>query len=158
MKYLYKYPQAAFPYAQLVEENRRRDRHQPEFELLDTEVFAENRYFDVLVEYAKASPEDILIQVSVTNRGPEAKIFHLLPTLWFRNTWSWHSPTNGCWAMPWRVMLRFLLARTMWKKRGALSIRSCRQARRSMNTSRIPGDRKRLIGKLHLLEVGRIQL
>ena len=71
MKYLYKYPQAAFPYAQLVEENRRRDKHEPEFELIDTGVFAENRYFDVVVEYAKASPEDILIRITVTNRGPE---------------------------------------------------------------------------------------
>jgi hypothetical protein len=89
MKCLYKYPQAAFPYAQLVEENRRRDKHSPEFELLDTGIFAENRYFDVFVEYAKASPEDILIQIKVVNRGPEKKTLHLLPTLWFRNTWSW---------------------------------------------------------------------
>jgi Glycosyl hydrolase family 63 C-terminal domain len=89
MKCLYKYPQQAFPYTQLVEENRRRDKLAPEFELLDTGVFAENRYFDVLVEYAKASPADMLIQVKVTNRGPEAKTLHLLPTLWFRNTWSW---------------------------------------------------------------------
>lgn len=89
MKYLYKYPQAAFPYGQLLAENRGRNRHQPEFELLDTGVFAEDRYFDVTVEYAKASPEDTLIQISATNRGPEAKPLHLLPTLWFRNTWSW---------------------------------------------------------------------
>lgn len=89
MKYLYKYPQSAFPYTELVAENRRRNRQEPEFELLDTGVFAEDRYFDVLVEYAKASPEDILIKISVTNRGPDAKTLHLLPTLWFRNTWSW---------------------------------------------------------------------
>ena len=89
MKYLYKYPQQAFPYAQLVEENRRRGRQSPEFELLDTGVFADDRYFDVLVEYAKVSPEDIGMRVSVTNRGPETKTLHLLPTLWFRNTWSW---------------------------------------------------------------------
>ncbi|MDF5726896.1 MAG: glucosidase [Rhizonema sp. PD38] len=89
MKYLYKYPQQAFPYAQLVEENRHRNRRDAEFELLDTGVFEDNRYFDVLVEYAKASPEDILIQISITNRGPETKTLHLLPTLWFRNTWSW---------------------------------------------------------------------
>ncbi len=89
MKYLYKYPQAAFPYAQLVEENRRRGREQPEFELLDTGVFNENRYFDVFVEYAKASPEDILVKVTIANRGPEAADIHLLPTVWFRNTWSW---------------------------------------------------------------------
>ncbi len=89
MKYLYKYPQAAFPYAHLVEENRRRDRHSPEFELMDTGVFAENRYFDVLVEYAKEGCEDILIRISVTNHGPERADLHLLPTIWFRNTWSW---------------------------------------------------------------------
>ena len=89
MKCLYKYPQAAFPYTQLVEENRRIGRQGPEFELLDTGVFADDRYFDVFVEYAKNSPEDILIQVSITNRGPEEKTLHLLPTLWFRNTWSW---------------------------------------------------------------------
>jgi len=89
MKYLYKYPQAEFPYAKLVEENRRRDRHQPEFELLDTGVFDEDRYFDIFVEYAKADVEDILIKITVTNRGPEAANLRVLPTIWFRNTWSW---------------------------------------------------------------------
>jgi len=89
MKYLYKYPQAPFPYAELVEENRRRDRRAPEYELIDTGVFDEDRYFDVLVEYAKAGPDDILIRITVTNRGPESAEIHLLPTLWFRNTWSW---------------------------------------------------------------------
>jgi hypothetical protein len=89
MKYLYKYPQAAYPYTQLVEENRRRDKSQPEFELLDTGVFEENRYFDVVVEYAKADVEDILVKISVTNRGPETANLRLLPTVWFRNTWSW---------------------------------------------------------------------
>jgi len=89
MKYLYKYPQAAFPYAWLVEENRRRGRGAFEFELLDTGVFAEDRYFDVLAEYAKATPEEILIRLQVINRGPEAAQIHLLPTIWFRNTWSW---------------------------------------------------------------------
>ena len=89
MKYLYKYPQAAFPYTQLVTENRKRDRSLPEFELIDTGVFNQDRYFDVYVEYAKNSPEDILIQISITNRGSETKTLHLLPTLWFRNTWSW---------------------------------------------------------------------
>ena len=91
MKYLYKYPQAEFPYAKLVEENRRRDRHQPEFELLDTGVFDEDRYFDIFVEYAKADVEDILIKITVTNRGPEAANLRVLPTIWFRNTWSWKS-------------------------------------------------------------------
>jgi hypothetical protein len=89
MKFLYKYPQAEFPYARLVEENRRRGKGEPEFELLDTGVFDEDRYFDVTVEYAKAAPEDILVRVSATNRGPDAAPLHLLPTLWFRNTWSW---------------------------------------------------------------------
>ena len=89
LKYLYKYPQAKFPYATLVEENRRRDKSQPEFELLDTGIFDEDRYFDVFVEYAKADVEDILIKITVTNRGPEAANLRVLPTIWFRNTWSW---------------------------------------------------------------------
>ena len=89
MKYLYKYPQRAFPYRDLVEETARRKRSDPEYELLDTGVFNEDRYFDVLVEYAKAEPDDMLILVSVTNRGPETARLDLLPTLWFRNTWAW---------------------------------------------------------------------
>ena len=91
MRALYRYPQAAFPYARLVEVNRRRTREQPEFELVDTGVFDGDRYFDVVVEYAKASPEDVLVRVSATNRGPDPAPLHLLPTLWFRNTWSWDS-------------------------------------------------------------------
>ena len=91
MKYLYKYPQAAFPYAQLVEENRRRKRREPEFELIDSGVFDENRYFDVFVEYAKATPEDLCIRIQAVNRGPEPAKLTLLPTIWFRNTWSWGS-------------------------------------------------------------------
>ncbi|NJN85930.1 MAG: glucosidase [Leptolyngbyaceae cyanobacterium SL_7_1] len=89
MKMLYKYPQAEFPYARLEEENQRRGRHQPEFELLDTGVFEQNRYFDVLVEYAKATADDLLIQISISNRGDRLQTLRLLPTLWFRNTWSW---------------------------------------------------------------------
>src|ERR671932_412170 len=89
MKALYKYPQSEFPYARLVEENRRRGLNATEFELLDAGVFDENRYFDVFAEYAKASPNDILIRITVANRGPESATVHLLPTLWFRNTWSW---------------------------------------------------------------------
>ncbi len=89
MKYLYKYPQAAFPYDDLVATNRNRGRSKPEYELLDTGVFDQERYFDVFVEYAKASPEDMLIQVTVHNRGPEPAKLQLLPTLWFRNDWSW---------------------------------------------------------------------
>jgi hypothetical protein len=89
MKCLYKYPQAAFPYRDLVQINGARSRDEPEFELLDTGVFNENRYFDVFTEYAKADASDILIRITVVNRGPEAAPVHVLPTLWFRNTWSW---------------------------------------------------------------------
>ena len=89
MKYLYKYPQRAYPYAQLVEVNRSRGRHEPEFELTDTGVFADNRYFDVFVEYAKASAEDILVRITAVNRANVAAPLHVLPTIWFRNTWSW---------------------------------------------------------------------
>jgi hypothetical protein len=96
MKYLYKYPQAEFPYADLVDASRTRGRNEFEYELLDTGVFNDNRYFDVFVEYAKSSPEDLLIQITVHNRGPEAAELHLLPTLWFRNQWSW----KGGWERP----------------------------------------------------------
>src|SRR3989440_10352701 len=89
MKYLYKYSQAEYPYARLVEENRRRGRSSPEFELIDTGIFDDDRYCDVYVEYAKVDAEDILIRLTVTNRGPEEAMLDLLPTLWFRNTWTW---------------------------------------------------------------------
>ncbi len=89
MKYLYKYPQRAYPYNELLETNRRRSRSELEFELLDTGVFDDDRYFDVFVEYAKAGPEDTLIRISAFNRGPDAATLQVLPTLWFRNTWSW---------------------------------------------------------------------
>src|SRR6201997_422048 len=89
MKYLYKYPQSEYPYRDLVESNRRRSREEFEYELLDTGIFDDDRYFDVFVEYAKADPEDTLIRISVHNRGAEAAQIHVLPTLWFRNTWSW---------------------------------------------------------------------
>ena len=89
MKYLYKYPQREYPYADLVETNKRRSREDMEYELLDTGIFDDDRYFDVFVEYAKADPEDLLIKISVHNRGPEAAQIHVLPTLWFRNVWSW---------------------------------------------------------------------
>ena len=93
MKYLYKYPQAEFPYSQLLEENKRRGKLDPEFELIDTGVFDDDRYFDVFVEYAKADVEDILIKITAVNRGPEPASLNLLPTIWFRNTWSWdHNP------------------------------------------------------------------
>ncbi len=95
MKYLYKYPQAAFPYVDLVETNRRRSRNDFEYELLDTGVFKDNRYFDVFVEFAKAGPEDILVRITAANRGPEPAELHLLPTLWFRNNWSaWIAESN----------------------------------------------------------------
>jgi hypothetical protein len=89
MKYLYKYPQCAFPYARLIDENGRRDRSQPEYELLDTGAFDGDRYFDVFVEYAKAAPEDILIRITAVNRGAQAASLDVLPQIWFRNTWSW---------------------------------------------------------------------
>jgi hypothetical protein len=89
MKYLYKYPQAAYPYNDIVLTNRHRDRLVGEYELLDTGVFNDRRYFDVFVEYAKADPEDLLIHISICNRGPDPATIHVLPTLWFRNRWSW---------------------------------------------------------------------
>lgn len=99
-KALYKYPQAEFPYAWLVEENRRRGRLDPEFELADTGIFDGNRNFDVFAEYAKNSPDDILIRLTVANRGPEAACIHVLPTIWFRNTWSWGVTSEGLEARP----------------------------------------------------------
>jgi hypothetical protein len=95
LKALYKYPQTEFPYELLVQENRRRGRTDPEYELADTGVFDNNRYFDVTAEYAKASPDDIAIRITVANRGPEEATLHLLPTLWFRNTWSWGREGEG---------------------------------------------------------------
>src|SRR4029450_8237334 len=89
MKYLYKYPQAAYPYDDLVTVNGRRSREEMEYELLDTGVFEEDPSFDVFVESARPDPEDVLIRISIHNRGPEAAAVHLLPMLWFRNTWSW---------------------------------------------------------------------
>jgi hypothetical protein len=97
---LYKYPQAEFPYARLVEENRRRGRDEREYELTDTGVFDGGRYFDVSVEYAKAAPDDLLIRITVANRGPDPAPLHVLPTLWFRNTWSWGRTGEGYWAKP----------------------------------------------------------
>ncbi len=106
MKMLYKYPQAAFPYADLVAENRQRGFHDFEYELLDTGVFNDNRYFDIFVEYAKADAEDILIKITAVNRGPEAAECYLLPTLWFRNTWSWGYPTGPMGDVPGKPYLR----------------------------------------------------
>ena len=100
MKSLYKYPQAEFPYGGLVEENRRRNRQVPEFEIADTGVFDDGRYFDIFAEYAKASPNDILIRLTIANRGGEAAALHVLPTLWFRNTWTWGCAHEGCTLKP----------------------------------------------------------
>jgi len=100
LKALYKYPQRAFPYEQLLAENARRSRDQGEFELVDTGAFDQSRYFDVQVEYAKATPDDILIKLTVTNHGPDQAFLHLLPTLWFRNTWSWGRSGDGYWNEP----------------------------------------------------------
>jgi hypothetical protein len=97
MRMLYKYPQRAFPYSNLHEEANRRSREDPEYELVDTGVFDENRYFDVFVEYAKADAEDILVRIEVCNRGPDPATLHVLPQLWFRNTWSWQRSGEGYW-------------------------------------------------------------
>ncbi|MEW5956547.1 MAG: glucosidase [Chloroflexota bacterium] len=105
MKMLYKYPQAEYPYANLAAENRRRGRYDFEYELLDTGVLTGNRYFDVLVEYAKADQADILVQITLANRGPEAATCHLLPTLWFRNTWSWGYPAGPMHEVPDRPLI-----------------------------------------------------
>ena len=100
LKALYKYPQREFPYARLVEETRRRDKTDGELELVDTGVFDGDRYFDVTVEYAKAAPDDIAIRVTIANRGPDAATLHVLPTLWFRNTWAWGRTGEGYWPKP----------------------------------------------------------
>jgi hypothetical protein len=100
LKALYKYPQAEYPYARLIQENQRRGKLDEEFELPDTGVFDGNRYFDVFAEYAKNSSDDILIRLTVANRGPETARVHLLPTLWFRNTWSWGCTHEGCETKP----------------------------------------------------------
>jgi hypothetical protein len=100
MKAVYKYPQRAFPYQQLLDENKKRSNRDREFELLDTGIFNESRYFDITMEYAKASPNDILIRLRVDNRGPEPWTLHVLPTLWFRNAWSWGRTGEGYWPQP----------------------------------------------------------
>lgn len=91
MKFLYKYPQAAFPYDQIYRESKARNKSDREFELTDTGIFDDERYFDVFVEYAKGGPEDICCRITAVNRGPDAAPIHILPTVWFRNTWSWLS-------------------------------------------------------------------
>ena len=96
MKFLYKYPQAEFPYKRLVDENKNRSKHEREFELIDCGAFDDNKYFDVFVEYAKADVEDILVKITVANRGPEDAIVNVLPTIWFRNTWVWDGSSPGC--------------------------------------------------------------
>ena len=105
MKALYKYPQEEYPYSKLVGENKRRTVLEPEYELEDTGVFNESNYWDVCAEYSKASPEDVLIRIRVSNRGSEKARIHLLPTLWYRNTWIWGCKHEGCTAKPrlWEV-------------------------------------------------------
>lgn len=100
LKALYKYPQSEYPYSLLVSENRSRSRDMLEFEIRDTGIFNENRYFDLVAEYVKNTPNDILIRLTVSNRGPEAAPLHVLPTIWFRNTWSWGCTHEGCWTKP----------------------------------------------------------
>ena len=123
MKALYRYPQTAFPYDQLVEENRRRGLRDHEYELRDTGIFAGNRFFDVTVEYAKASPDDLLIRITVQNRGPEPATLHLLPTLWFRNTWSWGGRHEGCSLKPRIALEREGLLRTAHETLGTFALR-----------------------------------
>jgi hypothetical protein len=101
VKALYKYPQARFPYEEITEKNRQLDRQETEFELIDTGIFDEHRYFDCVIEYAKASPNDCLFQFTITNRGPQAAILHALPQVWFRNTWSWSGKAEDLAAKPW---------------------------------------------------------
>jgi hypothetical protein len=108
MKYLYKYPQAEYPYVDLIETNKRRGRNDMEYELLETGIYDQDRYFDVFVEFAKHAAEDLLVQISVVNRGPESALIHLLPTLWFRNTWTWWSDTP-------KPSLRQLAANVGWR-------------------------------------------
>ncbi len=100
MKGLYKYPQSEFPYTRLVQENRDRSKNEGEFELVDTGVFENNRYFDIFTEYAKAAPNDILIKITIANRSQEAATLHLLPTIWFKNTWSWGRTGESYWSKP----------------------------------------------------------
>jgi len=100
LRALYKYPQREYPYALLVEENRRRGKHDREFELVDTGIFDDGRYFDVTIEYAKAAPDDVLVRITIANRGPDAASLHVLPTVWFRNTWSWGRRGEGYWPKP----------------------------------------------------------
>ena len=108
MKMLYKYPHAAFPYSDLLEESQRRGPNESEYELIDTGVFDESRYFDVEVEYAKADKEDILIRITVSNRGPDKAPLHLLPTIWFRNTWSWGYPEGPMHDVPHKPRLAMI--------------------------------------------------
>ena len=130
MKMLYKYPQAAFPYDDLVQTNRARSKLELEYELLDTGIFDGDRYYDVVVEYAKAAPEDLLIRITVTNRGPDAGVLHLLPHLWFRNTW-WKAPDAP----------RPLLARLEQPRRVAGRRGPPRRAGRALSLLRGRGDR-----------------
>ena len=139
MKWLYKYPQAAFPYDDLVKTNARRTRQDFEYELIDSGVFDDDRYFDVFVEYAKSSPEECFIRITVANRGPETATIHLLPTLWFRNTWRWWPGAEK----PHLAAAKGPTARASWRRRTRSSAidGSTAMARRrccSPRTTRIP--------------------
>ena len=126
MKYLYKYPQREYPYRDLIETNRRRSREEFEYELLDSGIFNDDRYFDVFVEYAKESPEDVLIRITVHNRGPEAARLRVLPTLWFRNTWSFGDDDRKPSLAKWDLA-RFGRHTMSWASIGsiAMAARSC---------------------------------
>ena len=125
MKALYKYPQSAYPYADLTGENRRRGLLDPEYELLDTGALDDGRYFDVTAEYAKASPDDILVRLTVENRGPEEAAVHVLPTLWFRNTWSWGCTHDGCTVKPLLDRTSGDTVRATHPTLGTLTLKAC---------------------------------
>ena len=145
MKGLYKYPQAEFPYARLVEENRRRGRRDPEFELVDTGMFDEDRYFDVVAEYAKATPDDLLIRITVTNRGPDPAPLHLLPTLWCRNTWAWEADASPA-AAPSGAGGERGVVRPRRAPRPGRRTASTPRARPSSSSPRTRPNRRRLYG------------
>jgi hypothetical protein len=148
MRALYKYPQAEFPYARLFDENRQRGLQAPEFELTDAGVFDEDRYFDVFAEYGKNSPNDILIRITIWNRGPERAKLHLLPTLWFRNTWSWGPIFDEVTAKP---SVTFIRSERNTPSSANISSRTTRPANRCLRrTKRMYGcySGRRMAGRM----------
>ena len=135
MRALYKYPQRAFPYDQLLTETKKRGPADPEFELLDTGVFADDRYFDLTVEYAKGSPTDILVRITVANRGPDEATLDLLPTLWFRNTWSWGTRRSGAIVSPVRARPSCSSRTTTPTPRGCTACRTRGRTSRTRSTT-----------------------